>query len=260
MSPDLGFALLSVLIVSLVSFVGAAIFMFRKSVMNYLLFALVAFAAGTLLSSALLDLVPEALESGEAAGVGQTHVFAYVLVGILAFYSIERFISWHHHHHREAGNDDGSSREIHAFTYLTLIGDGVHNFIDGVIIMASFLTNIPLGVATTIAIAAHEIPQEIGDFAMLIYGGFTRLKALLYNFISALTAFAGAIAGYFFLSRLGHPTAFLLAFAAGGFIYMAGTDLIPELHKERAISRSVVQFACMVSGIALILGVITAFG
>ncbi|MBI2549832.1 ZIP family metal transporter, partial [Candidatus Woesearchaeota archaeon] len=111
----------------------------------------------------------------------------------------------------------------------------------------------------TIAIALHEIPQEIGDFALLVYGGLSRAKALFYNFLSALTAVAGGIAGYFFLSRLAHPTMFLLAFAAGGFLYIATADLIPELHKERGIVRSVVQFGCMFGGIALIFLIISLF-
>ncbi len=253
---QLGMILLSVFLVSLVSFVGVLTLLIRQNILNNILFALTAFAAGTLLGAALLDLAPEALESGEAIGISQLAVFVYILVGILVFYSIERFISWHHHHHRELKGE--SHKEVHAFTYLNLIGDAVHNFLDGTIIAASFLTNIPLGIAATVAIALHEIPQEIGDFALLIYGGLSRAKALLYNFLSALTAVAGGLAGYFFLNKLAHPKLFLLAFAAGGFLYIASADLIPELHKETGIWRSVTQFFCMVAGIVLIFG-ITSF-
>ncbi len=260
MAYELGMILLSVFIVSLVSFVGILTLLIRQAVLNNILFALTAFAAGTLLGAAMLDLVPEALESGEGLGVEAIAVFGYVLAGLLVFYSIERFISWHHHHHRELKEKGETHREVHAFTYLNLIGDAVHNFLDGTIIAASFLTNVPLGIATTVAIALHEIPQEIGDFALLIYGGFSKLKALVYNFISALAAVVGGLAGYFFLSKLAHPTLFLLAFAAGGFIYIASADLIPELHKETGVWKSIIQFACMVAGIVLIFGIISAFG
>ncbi|MBI3037364.1 ZIP family metal transporter [Candidatus Woesearchaeota archaeon] len=257
MAYEFGLIMLSVLIISLISFVGALTMIIRQALLNNVLFALTAFAAGTLLGAALLDLVPEAITAGEAAGVELITVLIYVLGGILVFYSIERFILWHHHHHRELKGE--SHKEVHAFTYLSLIGDGVHNFLDGTIIAAGFLTNTQLGITTTIAIALHEIPQEIGDFALLVYGGLSKAKALFYNFLSALTAVAGGIAGYFFLNRLAHPAMFLLAFAAGGFLYIATADLIPELHKERGIVKSVAQFGCMFGGIALIFFIISLF-
>jgi len=249
--------LLSVLIVSMVSMVGILTFLLKRAALNNLLFALTAFAAGTLLGAAFLDLIPEALEIAEQAGFGEVKIFLFVLAGLLVFYSIERFISWHHHHHRESR--DETHKEAHAFTYLSLFGDAVHNFLDGTIIAASFITSVPLGVATTVAIALHEIPQEIGDFALLIYGGLGRRKALLFNFLSALTAVAGGIIGYFYLSSLAGTTLFLLAFAAGGFIYVASADLIPELHKESGMAKSIIQFACMVAGMALIFLIISVF-
>ncbi len=260
MAYVLAWILLGVLVVSLISFVGALTLVLRRAVLNNILFAIVAFAAGTMLGAALLDLLPESLEAGERAGLEAIAIFVYVLVGILVFYSIERFISWHHHHHREAkGEDMERHKEVHAFTYLNLIGDAVHNFLDGTIIAASFLTNVPLGIATTVAIALHEIPQEIGDFALLVYGGLSKAKALMFNFVSALFAVAGGVAGFFFLSRIEHATMFLLAFAAGGFLYIANADLIPELHKERGIGKSVTQFVCMVAGIVLIFIIISVF-
>lgn len=257
MANEFAFILAGVIAVSLISFVGVFTLGLRQAILNNILFGIVAFAAGTLLSAAFFDLIPEALEAGEQAGIGNSTVRLFIIVGILVFFSIERFISWHHHHHREVKEE--THKEVHAFTYLNLIGDAVHNFIDGTIIAASFLTNVPLGVATTVAIALHEIPQEIGDFGLLIYGGFSRAKALLFNFISALFAVVGGVFGYVFLSRLEHPTIFLLAFAAGGFIYIATADLIPELHKESGIWKSVTQFVLMVAGIALIFGIISAF-
>ncbi len=260
----------SVLIVSLISFVGILALSLKQSVFNNLLFILVAFATGTLLAAALLDILPEALDSGKAAGAEGLSVFMYVLVGILVFYSIERFIHWHHHHHREAAHhhhihhgeeniQDKAFKDVHAFTYLSLIGDAVHNFFDGVIIAASFLTNIPLGIATTVAIVAHEIPQEFGDFALLIYGGMTKGKALFYNFLSALTAFLGALVGYFFLNAIMSAKPYLLGFAAGGLMYIASTDLIPELHKETGTWKSIIQFLFMLGGIVLIFGITRIF-
>lgn len=258
MAYEFGLMLAGVFAVSLISFVGVFTLGLRQSLLNNILFGAVAFAAGTLISAAFFDLIPEALAAGEEAGIGNTQVRLFIIAGILVFFSIERFISWHHHHHMEAKGE--AHREVHAFTYLNLIGDGVHNFLDGTIIAASFVTDIPLGIATTIAIALHEIPQEIGDFGLLIYGGFSKAKALLFNFVSALMAVVGGVVGYVFLSQLGHLTIFLLAFAAGGFIYIATADLIPELHKESGIWKSITQFALMVSGIALIFGIISVFG
>ncbi len=257
MAYEFAMTLGAVSLVSIISFVGVLALVVRQSLLNNLLFAMVAFAAGTLISAAFFDLMPEAFEAGREAGISQLAVQVYIVAGILVFYSIERFISWHHHHHREVSGEQ--HKEVHAFTYLSLIGDAVHNFLDGTIIAASFLTSIPLGIATTIAIALHEIPQEISDFALLVYGGLSKGRALLYNFISAITAVIGGIAGYVFLSQLGHFTIFLLAFAAGGFIYIATADLIPELHKESGILKSVVQFCLMLAGIILILAIISVF-
>ena len=250
MAYELALIMLSVLIVSLISFVGILTLSIKQSAFNYLLFVLVAFAAGTLLAAALIDILPDALEAGSKAGVSQMSTLMFILVGILIFFSIERFIFWHHHHHRESKGD--SHKEVHAFVYLNLIGDGVHNFFDGAIIAASFLTNLPLGITTTVAIVMHEIPQEFGDFALLIHGGLSKVRALFYNFLSALTSFAGALAGYFFLSLVSTAKPYLLGFSAGGLLYIACTDLIPELHKETGMRKSIIQFASMVSGIGLI--------
>ncbi|MBD3249438.1 hypothetical protein GF336_05315 [Candidatus Woesearchaeota archaeon] len=137
---------------------------------------------------------------------------------------IEKFLHWHHCHKGKC--------DIHTFTYMNLIGDGVHNFIDGLIIAASFSVDISFGVITTIAVIAHEIPQEIGDFGVLVYGGFGRLKALAFNFLSAVTAIIGAVIGYLISGSVEGFVPFLLPFAAGGFIYIAASDLVPELHKE----------------------------
>ncbi len=199
---------------------------------------LVAFAAGALLSTAFLDLIPEAIETASPL---------FILIGIILFFVIERFIHWHHCHDKEC-----EFKTTKAVGHLNLIGDAVHNFIDGVIIAAAYLTNIELGIVTTIAIAAHEIPQEIGDFGILIHSGFTRKKALFYNFLSALTAVLGALITYWAASAITELIPFLIAIAAGAFIYIAVADLLPELHRETSTKKLLLQFFFFILGILVI--------
>lgn len=228
----------SVFVVSAISLVGIFTLVLREKMLEKVLFILIAVAAGTLLGAAFLDLIPEAMEE---RGPG---ILLYVLCGIVAFFVMERFIFWHHCH-------DGKC-DIHTFSYLNLVGDGVHNFIDGMVIAAAYLTSVPVGVIATIAIISHEIPQEIGDFGILVYGGFSRRKALFYNFLSAITAFVGAILTYFFSPYVENSVSFLLAFAAGGFIYIASADLMPELRKEMETKRSFIQLTFLILGICVI--------
>lgn len=230
--------LIAVLIVSLISILGIFIFL-KQKILNKILFFMVSFAAGALLGAAFLDLLPEALESRF-----NENTPILILVGILSFFVLEKFLHWHHHH--------TGKKEVHAFTYLNIIGDGIHNFLDGVIIAISFLNNTSLGIVATIAIIAHEIPQEISDFAVLLYGGFSKTKALVYNFLTALTALIGALLAYFYSTLIQNSSAYLTAFAVGGFIYIASTDLIPEIHKEKDLKKSFLQFALLVLGILLI--------
>ncbi len=229
--------LLSVFLVSVISLVGIFTLSLKEKFLERILFVLIAIAAGTLLGVAFLDLIPEALERGGS------DIFLYVLFGIVAFFVLERFVFWHHCH-------DGKC-DVHAFSYLNLVGDGAHNLIDGMVIAAAYMVSIPLGLAATIAIALHEIPQEIGDFAILVYGGFSRKKALFYNFLSALAAFLGVALAFLFSSTGGFFN-FILAFAAGGFIYIASADIMPELQKEMEFKRSLLQLLCLIGGIALI--------
>jgi len=182
--------LIAVFLVSAVSLFGILIFLKRKMISRFLFF-LVSFAAGTLLGVAFLDLLPEIVEEGFSEAIP-----VFILAGILSFFVLEKFLHWHHHHTEE------KKHEVHSFTYLNIIGDGIHNFLDGAVIAISFMTNTALGISTTIAIIAHEIPQEIADFSVLIYGGFSKTKALVYNFLTALTAVMGAVLTYFFSSAL----------------------------------------------------------
>lgn len=225
------------LLVSLVSVIGIFIFL-RKNTLNKILFYLVSFAAGTLLAAAFLDLLPEVLEGGFKESIP-----IFILIGILSFFMLEKFLYWHHHH---AGD---KHEEVHGFTYLNIIGDGIHNFLDGAVVAVSFMNSTSLGIVTTIAIIAHEIPQEIADFSILIYGGFSKIKALVYNFITALTALAGALVTYFFSSLMENSHSFIASFTIGGFIYIAGTDLIPEIHKEKEFKKSLAQFILLALGI-----------
>jgi len=228
----------SVLVVSLVSLVGIFTLLIKHKYLDKIIFTLVSFAMGSLLGAAFLDLLPE---SFEASG----HLdFAFVLFGILLFFIVEKFLFWYHCHKDNC--------EVHTFSYMSLIGDAIHNFMDGMIIATAFITNISLGIVTTIAIIMHEIPQELGDFGILCHGGFTKKKALFYNFLSALTAFLGAIIVCIFSVQCESAVHIILPFAAGGFIYIACTDLMPELGKELNAKRSFYQLTLMFLGIGVI--------
>ena len=234
---ELAWILLSTILVSSISLIGILFITMKENVFKKLLPLLVSFASGSLLGASFLQLIPESLTTES----GSESAFLAILAGILVFFVLEKSL-WKHCHELEC--------PVHTFAYLNLVGDGVHNFIDGVVIAASFITDIPLGIATTLAVITHEIPQEIGDFGILIYGGLSKRKALAYNFLSAIIAVLGATL-MFFLASSFPSLPLLLAFAAGGFIYIATTDLIPELHKETNLTKSAAQFFLLVLGIAL---------
>jgi len=230
-------ALASTFLVSLISLAGLFVFSLETEVFNRVSLILIGFASGSLLGGALLHLIPEAAFSSM-----NDNAFLAVALGIAVFFILEKFL-WRHCHERE-------KCKVHPFAYLNLVGDGIHNFIDGIIIAAAFLTNVSLGMVTTLAVCFHEIPQEIGDFAVLVYGGFGRKKALSYNFITALVAMLGAFFAYFLKEFLPEPS-YMLGFAAGSFLYIATTDLIPELHKEKNPSNSILQFTALAFGLAV---------
>jgi len=232
--------LTSTFLISLISFVGVLTFAIKENLLKKLLLALVALSAGALLGGAFLHLIPESAHELEAYIIG-----IYVLVGFASFFFIEKILHWRHCHDKKC--------PIHTFAYMNLFGDAVHNFIDGLVIAASFITNIPLGITTSLAIALHEIPQEFGDFGVLVYGGFNKIKALFWNFICALTAILGGISGYYLSDYMGSSIIFLLPFAAGGFIYIAASDLIPEIRKEKNLIKSLTTFGIFLLGILLML-------
>ncbi len=237
------YSLVSVALISLISFIGAISISLKPETLKRILLLFVSFSAGGLLGGAFLHLLPEAAEAG-GFGVGMS---LYVLGGILFFFIMEKFIHWRHCH------IPTSHSHPHSFAYMNLLGDGIHNLIDGLIIGASYLAAIPLGIATTIAVILHEIPQEIGDFGVLVYGGFRVRRALLMNFLTALTALAGVMVSLILGAFIEGTTIFLLPFAAGGFIYIAGSDLIPELHKECKAGKSMAQLLMILLGMLVML-------
>lgn len=245
---ELLWILLTTFIVSLISFIGVAALVLSEKLLKKILLALVGFAAGALIGGAFLHLLPETIGSGVAS---LENIFMTVIIGFMMFFVLEKLL-WRHCHEKAC--------PIHVFAYLNLFGDGVHNFIDGLVMAASFIISVPLGLITTLAIAAHEIPQEIGDFGVLVYGGLKPRKALFLNFVTALTAVAGGIAGYYLYPYLGGAMIYLLPFAAGGFLYIAASDLVPELHKETNTVKTVMSFASFLAGIILMWGVKLVFG
>lgn len=230
--------LASTLLVSLLSLVGVLTLAVKKELLDNILFYLVGFSAGALIGGAFLHILPEAVER---AGSSSRFVYYSIILGIVAFFVLERCFYWRHCH--------AGGCHIHAFTYLNLIGDGLHNFIDGMVIAVAYIVSIKIGIVTTIAVILHELPQEFGDFGVLIYGGFGRAKALLFNFLSALAAIAGAVLAFFISDIASGFSFFILPFTAGGFIYIATSDLIPEIHKERNFAASFGAFISFLAGI-----------
>jgi len=241
----LAWILLSTFIVSLISLVGIFTLSIKEKLLHNILFGLVGFSAGALIGSAFLHIIPEALEKTDT-----TAVFYYLILGLVLFFVLERYFHWRHCHEDNC--------QIHAFTYLSLFGDGFHNFLDGMLVAAAYLVSFKLGMVTTLAIILHEIPQELGDFGVLIYGGMSKKKALAYNFISALMAMFGALAGYFISDVAKQFSNIILPLTAGGFIYIAPSDLIPQLHKERNLRRSTAPMLAFILGIVF-MGLMKSF-
>jgi len=236
------YTIVSVLTVSLISLIGIfALKIEKKKSMHTFLIYLISFSAGALLGDVFLHLLPELVES---SSLSITNSMA-ILGGIIIFFTIEKVVHWQHCHM------PSSKEHVHSFAVVNLVGDGVHNFIDGLIIGASYLVNIPLGIATTIAVLIHEIPQEIGDFGVLVHGGFSTKKALFFNFLSAFVSVLGAVVSLSLAQYSPNITALLIPIAIGGFIYIAGSDLIPELHKEFETRKALLEIFSLILGIAV---------
>jgi zinc and cadmium transporter len=222
----------------MISFIGILTLFIKERLLEKILLTLVSLSTGALMGGAFLHLIPEALEKSV-----NHNIFTYVLIGFVSFFFIEKILHWRHCHKEKC--------PVHTFAYMNLFGDTIHNFIDGLIIAASFVVSIRLGVVTTLAVALHEIPQEIGDFGVLIYGGFKKSRALFLNFITALTAIIGGFFGYFLSGYIGSFVVFLLPFASGGFIYIAASDLIPEIKKETNLRKSFINIGIFILGILI---------
>ena len=236
------YTILSVLVVSLISLIGIFTLSLKTNKLKPILIFLISLSAGTLFGDAFLHLLPESLET-----TAPLKISLYILLGITLFFILEKIIHWQH-----CNANVLDEKHIHPFAYTNLVGDAMHNFLDGIIIAASYLVSIPAGIATTTAVIFHEIPQEIGDFGVLIHGGFTKAKALALNFVSALCALLGAIITLLLQNKIANIESILVPIAIGGFLYIAGSDLIPELHKHSdKLSKSFIQLLAFIIGILL---------
>jgi len=239
------YTLSSVVLVSLISLICVFTLSWREEVLRKVLVVLVALAAGALFGDALIHLLPEIFEESENTLFSALGV----LSGIIIFFSLEKFLHWRHSHNVL---EDGDTHTHYApLGMVSLVSDGFHNFLDGLIIGASFLVSPTIGFATTLAVVLHEIPQEIGDFAILVHAGYSRKRALLLNLLSSLLAIAGAVLALILGGAVGDISLFVLPLAAGGFLYLAGSDLVPELHKTTDPKKSLIQFSALIVGIML---------
>jgi zinc and cadmium transporter len=240
------YAFISVLVVSLVSLVGVFSLSLREDVLKKYINFFISLAIGALLGDAFIHIIPEAFQG--KLGVNLSSIL--IIVGILLFFVIEKFIHWHHH------GEDKDEEHIHPVGKLVLFTDGFHNLIDGAIIGASFLVSVPVGIATTLAVILHEIPQEIGDFAVLIHAGYTKKRALLFNFLSALASVVGLAVVFIFGNIFENVALWCIPIAAGGFIYIAVADLIPELQKTKNAKHSLIQLGIIMLGILSMLALL----
>lgn len=237
----LGWIMLFSVLGSVGAVAGAALFLlFPEGIRKVLVPCLVSYAAGTLLGAAFLGMIPASLKLAPAFTVT-----SMVLAGMMLFFVLEKLVLWRHCH--------DSACEVHGRAApLILIGDAFHNFVDGVVIAAAFLTSIPLGVAASLAVIAHEIPQEVGDFAILLDNGYGRTKAIVLNGLSAAATLPGAVMAYFWLGETRAAVPYILAISAASFIYIAAADLIPGLHRQVGTAASVGQLVLLLAGIGTI--------
>ena len=233
--------ILAVVAISAISLVGLVTLTLRGTVLRKSLLILISFAAGALLGDAFLHLLPEIVEEQDGFTISTSFG---LLGGVIAFFVLEKVLHWHHAH-------IASEEVLHPVAITNLVGDALHNLVDGAIVAGAFLASTKLGIATAIAVALHEIPQEIGDFGILLHAGLAPKRALLLNFLTGLTAIVGAVLTLMASSFVQGLETALIPVTAGGFVYIASTDLIPELHKEPEAGKSVVQLTALMMGIAV---------
>lgn len=265
MDSSFWYAIGAVLLVSFVSLIGVLTLSLNQKRLRTSLVFIVAFAAGALFGDVFVHLLPEAVED-----LGFTlDVSLAVLSGIVVMFVVEKIIHWRHCHYPEVEDEEeensvkhlphhahAHASHKHPFAWVNLVGDSVHNFIDGIVIGAAFMVSIPAGIATTLAVIFHEIPQEIGDFGVLLHGGFSAREALVLNLVTALTAVLGAVLVFALGELVDGISIWLVPFAAGSFLYIAGSDLIPELHKEVAWKKSAGQLISFLLGIAVMVALL----
>ncbi len=236
--------LLSVVVISLLSLLCIIVLWLKPKTLKKALHPLISLAVGALFGDAFLHLIPESFETSK----NPTRSSLLVLLGLFLFLILEKSMHFYHHHQHEH-----EEKDIHPFGYLSLIASGLHNFIDGLLIGASYLASFPIGLATTLAVILHEVPHELGDFSILIHAGFKPKKALLFNFLSALLSIGGAVLALSLAYKPESITQLILPITAGGFIYIAGSDLVPELHKESKPLAILTQLLAMGAGVGLML-------
>ena len=230
----------SSLLMSALALIGSVTLILKEEILNKIILPLVAFAAGTLIGGAFFHMIPAGIISyGNTTGF-----YLWIVIGFTMFFMLEQFLHWHHCHRADVDCKK-------PLTYLILIGDGLHNFIGGLAVAGVFLIDIRLGIMTWLAAAAHEIPQELGDFGVLIHGGWTKHSALIFNVLSALTFLIGGLLTYTLSFEF--DLSFLVPFAAGNFIYIGASDLIPEIKKHENLRMNIIHFLSLTAGIVLML-------
>ncbi len=235
------YAFISVLVISLISLGGGLTLSFSKKILKKISRFLISFAVGTLLGDAFIHLIPQAfIELGTTL---ETSLL--IIVGIIIFFVLEKFLRWRHCHSVDC------QEHKKALAMINLVGDGIHNFIDGLLIAASYLVSFPIGLSTTFAVICHEIPQEMGDLGVLLHSGLSPLKAVLFNFLSATISFLGMVVSFLIAEKVQHFATWFLPITAGGFIYIAGADLVPELHHETEIKVSLGQLFSLLLGLTI---------
>jgi zinc and cadmium transporter len=230
---------LSGLLMSAIALVGSVTLLLQPATLDRLVMPLVAFAAGSLLGGAFFHMIPAAAAKAQDLGP----VLSWMMLGFALFFALEQFLHWHHCHRADAECKK-------PLTYLILLGDGLHNFLGGLGVAGVFLIDVRLGIAAWLAAAAHEVPQELGDFGVLIHGGWRRGRALLFNLLSGSTFLLGALVAYAASRTI--DVGFLVPFAAGNFLYIGASDLVPEVNKHRSVPSSVVHFVAFASGLAIL--------
>lgn len=249
--------LLATAAIALCSLAGIAFLFFRGKRPGRIVLALVALSTGAMLGNAIFHLLPEAIETGEAAGMPLFNTLLILTGAFVLSFLFEQAFSVHHCHSTAHHGSDKPAHHCHAevkpFAHLVLWSDAVHNIIDGLIIATAFIVSPALGITTALAVALHEIPQELGDFAVLVYGGYKKRRALLLNFLAATTVVLGGVAGYFLTSVVTNMVPFLLPFAAGSFLYVAASDLLPELKHDEKVGETVLHVVIFLIGLGLMI-------